>query len=89
MVAGGSTEFQIQTTIRNAIGELGDNKRRLEQLSFHFQDLQNQLEDLARSIGSVKNGSMTSKYLMSVFVANLAKQMSSWTHFLSDANELG
>ena len=37
---------QIQTTIRNAIGELGDNKRRLEQLGFHFQDLQNQLEDL-------------------------------------------
>ena len=43
MVAG-STEFQIQTTIRNAIGELGI-ERRLEQLSFHFQDLQNQLED--------------------------------------------
>ena len=37
MVAGGSAEFQIQTTLRNAIGELGDNRKRLEQLSFQFQ----------------------------------------------------
>ena len=79
MVAGGSAEFQIQTTLRSAIGELGDNRRRLEQLSFQFDNLQNQLEDLARSMGSVNNGAMTSKYLMSLqySLQNLAEQMSS------------
>ena len=79
MVAGGSAEFQIQENVRNAIGELGDNRARLEQLSFHFQDLQNQLEDFARSMGNVNNGPMTAKYLMSLqySLENLAEQMSS------------
>ena len=79
MVAGGSAEFQIQTTLRNAIGELGDNRRRLAQLSFQFDNLQNQLEEFARSMGNVNDGSMTAKYLISLqySLQNLAEQMSS------------
>lgn len=78
MVAGGSAEFEIQRTLRNAIGEIDDNRKSLERLSFYFQDLRNQLENFEKSMGNVSDVSVTAKYLMSLqySLQNLAEQMS-------------